>query len=87
MARRLGATDDQLDAVARADYRGMQHDWRVAFEYADALTPTPGLVPDDVYAALAVYWNPAQIVEITSVICLFNFFNRFAHALDIPVTR
>jgi alkylhydroperoxidase family enzyme len=87
LARRLGATEEQLDAVARADYRGLEDGWRVAFQYADALTPTPGIVPDDVYAALAAHWNPAQIVEITSVICMFNFFNRFAHALDIPVTR
>jgi alkylhydroperoxidase family enzyme len=87
LARRLGATDAQLDAVARADYQGLERSWHVAFHYADALTPTPGLVPDDVYAALAAEWTPAQIVEITSVICLFNFFNRFAHALEIPVTR
>lgn len=87
MARQLGGTEPQLDAVARADYRGLDESWRVAMQYADALTPTPGVVPDDVYAALAAHWNATQIVEITSVICLFSFFNRFAHALEIPVTR
>lgn len=87
MARRLGGTEQQLDAVAHADYRELEESWRVAFRYADALTPTPGIVPDDVYAALAAHWNAAQIVEITSVICMFNFFNRFAHALEIPVTK
>ena len=51
------------------------------------MTPTPGKVSAGDYAALELHWSPAQIVEITSVICLFNFFNRFANALDIPVTR
>ena len=51
------------------------------------MTPTPGIVSDAVYGELATHWSPAQIVEITSVIALFNFFNRFAHALAIPVTK
>jgi len=51
------------------------------------MTPTPGVVPPDIYTALEAHWSPAQIVEITAVIGLFNFFNRFANALDIPVTR
>jgi alkylhydroperoxidase family enzyme len=73
--------------VARASYEPFDDAWRRAFHYADAMTPTPGVVPPEVYAALEQHWSPAQIVEITAVICLFNFFNRFANALDIPVTK
>ena len=51
------------------------------------MTPTPGKVSADAYAALERHWSPPQIVEITSVICIFNFFNRFANALEIPVTK
>jgi alkylhydroperoxidase family enzyme len=51
------------------------------------MTPTPGVVAPEIYSALERHWSAAQIVEITAVICLFNFFNRFANALDIPVTR
>ena len=51
------------------------------------MTPTPGVVPPDVYAALEQHWSPAQVIEITAVIGLFNFFNRFANALDIPPTK
>jgi alkylhydroperoxidase family enzyme len=87
LARRLGATDEQLDAVARAEYGVFDDAWRSTMRFADAMTPTPGHVSDDVYAQLALHWAPAQIVEITAVICMFNFFNRFAHALNIPVTR
>lgn len=87
MARRLGATDAQLEAVAHAAYEELTADWRAAFRYADEMTPTPGTVSAAVFGELAAHWTPAQIVEITAVICMYNFFNRFAHALDVPITR
>jgi alkylhydroperoxidase family enzyme len=87
LSRRLGATDAQLDAVARAEYGVFDEPWASAMRFADMLTPTPGIVSDEVYENLARHWAPAQVVEITSVICMFAFFNRFAHALDIPITR
>ena len=61
--------------------------WRSAFRYADAMTPTPGVVPPETYGDLQQHWSPAQIVEITSVIGIFNLFNRFANALEIPPTK
>ncbi len=87
MSRRLGGTEAQLDALARADYAVFEASWRTAMHYADEMTPTPGIVSDAVYGDLAMHWSPVQIVEITSVIALFNFFNRFAHALAIPITK
>ena len=87
MARRQGATDAQLDGIARAEYDVFEASWRSALRYADEMTPTPGIVSDATFAELASRWNPTQIIEITAVICMFNFFNRFAHALEIPVTR
>jgi alkylhydroperoxidase family enzyme len=87
LARRQGATDAQLDAIARGAYEAFEESWRAALRYADEMTPTPGIVSDATFADLASSWNPTQIIEITAVICMFNFFNRFAHALEIPVTR
>lgn len=87
MARRQGATDEQLAAIARAGYEGFDDPWQAAFRYADVMTPTPGIVGATVFDALALHWSPGQIVEITAVICMYNFFNRFAHALDVPITR
>ena len=83
----MGGTDDQLDAVARGAYDVFDAAWRSAFRYADEMTPTPGIVSSDVYDDFASHWTPAQIVEITAVIAMFNFFNRFAHALGIPITK
>ena len=87
MARRLGATQDMLDSVIGGTYRGMQSGWIAALRYADAMTPT-GSVPDAAaFSLLREHWDDSQVVEITAVIGLFNYFNRFANALDIPPTR
>lgn len=87
MARRLGATDEMLDGIAGADYGRFEPPWRAALQWADAMTPT-GSVPDSAqFAELRSHWDNAQVVEITAVIGLFNYFNRFANALDIPPTR
>ena len=83
----MGATDAQLEGVALGSYDGFEPSWAAALRFADMLTPTPGIVSDEVYADVAKHWTPAQIVEITSAICMFAFFNRFAHAFDIPITR
>ena len=87
MARRQGATEAQLDAIARGAYDDFEAPWQAALRYADAMTPTPGIVGGAVFADLRTQWTPTQVVEITAVVCMFNFFNRFAHALDIPITR
>lgn len=87
MARRLGATDEILDGVAAADYAKVEPSWRSALRFADAMTPTASIPGAETFADLRAHWDSAQIVEITAVIGLFNYFNRFAIALDIPPTR
>ena len=73
--------------MARGSYDVFEPAWRVAFALADAMTPSGGTPGDALFAELERHWTPPQIVEITSVIALFNYFNRFAMALDVPVTR
>lgn len=87
MARRLGATDQQIAALRTGDVSSFDPAWRAALAYAAHMTPTGGTVSGDAYAALAAHWQPAQVVEITAVAALFNYFNRFAIALEVPVTR
>jgi alkylhydroperoxidase family enzyme len=87
LARRLGASDDQIAALAAGDVSRFDPAWAVALEYAAHMTPTRGTVSGDAYTALANHWQSAQIIEITAVAALFNYFNRFAMALEIPVTR
>lgn len=87
LSRKYGASDSQMSALEGGRYEPFEPSWRAAFAFADAMTPTQGDVTDEIYAELARWWTPPQIVEITSVIGFFNYFNRFAEALRIPVTR
>ena len=83
----MGGTDGQLAAMAEGDYSAFDAGWAAALRYAAEITPTGGRATDATFAALASSWSPEQIVEITAVVTLFNYFNRFADALRIPVTR
>ena len=87
LSRKLGATDAQITSLEAGRFELFDPDWRAALSFADAMTPTNGDVTDDIYAELARWWTPPQIIEITAVIGFFNYFNRFAEALRIPVTR
>lgn len=87
LSRKYGASDSQISALEAGRYDPFEPSWRAAFAFADAMNPTAGDVTDEIYAELARWWTPPQIVEITSVIGFFNYFNRFAEALRIPVTR
>lgn len=87
LSRKHGATDEQITWLEAGRFDGFEPGWRAALAYADAMTPTGADVTDEIYAELARWWTPPQIVEITAVIGFFNYFNRFAEALRIPVTR
>ena len=90
MARRLGATDGMVEGVRSAGNAGLEQfepAWRAAFAYADAMSASGHAVTDELYGALAAHWDRGQIVEITAVIGLFNYFNRFNDALRVEVTR
>jgi alkylhydroperoxidase family enzyme len=87
LARRLGATAEQLSAVERGTFDEVEPSWQTALGLADAMTRAAGQVSDAQFDALSAHWSAEQIVEIVAVVCLFNYFNRFANALNIPVTR
>ena len=86
MARRLGTTEQELEALERGDLQDFQPSWRAALEFAESITPTRGHPKEEVFSRVSEYWTVAQIVEITAVISLFNYFNRFATSLRIPPT-
>jgi alkylhydroperoxidase family enzyme len=87
LARRLGATDAELAAVTSGVLDGFGPAWRTALHSADEMTRRMGRIPDETFHELTMHWSPEQIVEIVAVVGLFNYFNRFANALDIPPTR
>ena len=80
-------TEEQLAWLSDGRLASFEPDWRAALEFADEMTRTGGPVSDERFTTLAAHFSTEQIVEITAVAALFNYFNRFANSLNIPVTR
>ena len=57
-----------------------------ALVYAEQMTRGPGPVSDEVFSMLREHFEEAEIVEITAVAGLFNYFNRFNNALEMDPT-
>jgi alkylhydroperoxidase family enzyme len=78
-------------AAVRADApvagAGFESGWLAALAYADAMGKSGHDVSDALFAELARHWDHGQIVEISMVIGLFSYFNRFNDALCVEVTR
>lgn len=55
----------------------------VALRFAEIMTTDARDVDETQWDELQAYFDDGEIVEIATVIGLFNFFNRFADALSI----
>jgi alkylhydroperoxidase family enzyme len=85
LARQLGVSEELLDALYHIDqHRHLFTEQElVALHYAEIVTTSAQDVDESLWDDLQAYFDDAEIVEITTVIGLFNFFNRFADALQI----
>jgi len=54
---------------------------RAALKFADLMTLDPHGVGDELFSHLRQHFEEGEIVEIASVIGLYNYFNRFNEAL------
>lgn len=86
LAKRAGATDAQIQALAGGVVNDVEPTWRAPLRAAEEMTRDHGAISDATYEALRADWSEPQIVEIVSVVSLFNLFNRTANALRIPPT-
>ncbi len=90
MARQKGASEALLAALedrgGRDPIERLEPGWLAALEYADVAHRSGHAVSDPVYERLARAWDAGQIVEITLVIGLTEYFNRFNDALRVEPT-
>ncbi len=89
MARRNGATQEDLDALKTPErwdshFKSAE---AASFRLADAMTLGNGHIADEVWNGVAAHFDEGQLIELVGVIGLFNYFNRFNNALEIEVTR
>src|SRR6266516_5180388 len=84
LARQLGVSETLLDALYRIDeFRHLFTERElVALRFAQIMTTGARDVHESLCDELQAQFDDGEIVEIATVIGLFNFFNRFAHALQ-----
>ena len=85
LARQLGVSEALLDALYRIDeHRHLFTDRElVALRFAEIMTTGAREVDEILWDELQAHFDDGEIVELATVIGLFNFFNRFADALRI----
>jgi uncharacterized peroxidase-related enzyme len=79
--KKVGLTDEQLSAIQNQRDDGFSDAERAAIHYARELTRHARA--DAARDALLQFFNDEQIVEITLVVAMANFTNRFNNGLAI----
>ena len=89
LARQMGASEELLNALYHIDqYRHLFTERQlIALRYAEIMTTSALDIDEDVWDQLQAEFDDGEIVELTSVIGLFNFFNRYADALKLTEHR
>jgi uncharacterized peroxidase-related enzyme len=80
-ARKAGVTEEEIQAIRTEQDHLFSEPERAAILYARELTETADA--KDSRAGLQAHFNSEQIVEITLVVCMSNFTNRFNNGLSI----
>jgi AhpD family alkylhydroperoxidase len=59
---------------------------RAILKIADSLTRNAMTLPDELWVEACYVYEPEEVMEIIGVVCQFNYYNRFANALEIEIT-
>src|SRR5713226_9031338 len=85
LARQLGVSEALLDALYHIDEHRHLFSARelVALRFAEIMTTSARDVNEALWDELQAHLDDGELVELATVIGLFNFFNRYADALQI----
>jgi len=83
---RLGIPEEKFEAVWEFRTSPLFTEAeRIAIEFTVAASSQPNDVTDALFARMKHYWTEGQIVEITGVIALFGFLNRWNDTMATPL--
>jgi alkylhydroperoxidase family enzyme len=84
VGRKQGITEQQLLDLAHFETSPAFSELeKLVLRYAVAMTETPVVVSDELFAELRNHFGPQQMVELTSAIAWENYRARFDHAFGI----
>lgn len=75
------------DRGGREPIERLEAGWGAALEYADVVHRSGHDVSDQLFHRLRAAWDEGQIVEITLVIGMTEYFNRFNDSLRVEPTK
>lgn len=90
-SQRFGASEERLNDVWNFNESNNFNDAeKAALKYAHAASSIPNEVGDHISDELHKYWDDDDIVEITAVIALFGYLNRWNDSMgssleDLPI--
>ncbi len=87
-AQRYGASEDQLLHIW--DYKthpSFSEAERVALDFSVAASSVPNAVDETIAENLRQYWDDGEIVEITGVVALFGFLNRWNDSMGTTIEQ
>lgn len=84
----MGVSEELLDALYHIDEHQHLFAQRelVALRFAEIMTTSARDVSESLWDELQIHFDDGEIVEIATVIGLFNYFNRYADALQLYST-
>ena len=88
MYKGLGATDETIAELMRWRESGeFDAKEKAALAFAEQMTNDAKGMSDELYAELGRHFSESEVVEIATVVGLFNYFNRVNDALRVDITR
>ena len=87
MAKQIGYTEEDLQALKEYETAEQFNPaLKVAIKLAEKMTLNPHRISDADFTELRQHYSETEIVELTSVIGLTNYFNRFTTTLRIDLS-
>ncbi len=88
MAKKLGTTDDKLNALQfAAENHLFDEREKIAIHLAEVMTLNPHAYTDADFARLREHFSEGEVIELVSAIGLFNYFNRANDLLQMEITQ
>jgi uncharacterized peroxidase-related enzyme len=87
LAKRMGTTEEQIAALLDFESGPFDEKEKAALRFGLQVTRDANRVSDELFADLERHFDEGEIVEITCVIGLLAYFNRFNEALRTEPTE
>jgi uncharacterized peroxidase-related enzyme len=87
-AERYGASEEQLNHIwDYTSHSSFSEAERAALDFAVAASSVPNAVDDTIATRLRAFWDEGDIVEITGVIALFGYLNRWNDSMGTTIEK